>query len=74
MEGFVPASNHYLSVALTGKKPTVKKPTLLGIPIQVVQVASDHIEVSVHQDVYLDGQKREICWHYGGQPRSSKVL
>ena len=32
--------------------------------IQVVKVASDHIEVSVHEDVV--GKKRENCWHYGG--------
>ena len=30
---------------------------------QVVIVASDHIEVSINQDVVPNGEKREICWH-----------
>ena len=36
--------------------------------IQVVKFASasDHIEVSVHQDVVCNGEKREVSWHYGG--------
>ena len=57
--------NIILSVVL--KKPTVG-PTfkLLDIFIHVVKVASDDIEVSVHQDIVTitNGQKREICWHY----------
>ena len=58
--------------------------TLLGIEgttitggytlIQVVKVASDHLEVSaVHQDrscVVPNGQKRETRWHYDDRPRS----
>ena len=37
-----------------------------GSLMQVVQVASDHIEVAVHHDhsyVVPDGQQREVRWH-----------
>ena len=55
-----------------GEGPTLRR-VIEGITVtgghtlihwQVVKVASNHIEVSVHQDVV--GDKREICWHYGG--------
>ena len=59
------ASKNYL---ISGAQVTYcVGPTLLGILIQVViDVASDDIEVSVHQDVVSNGQKRENCWHYDG--------
>ena len=31
----------------------------------MVYVATDHIEVSVHQDVAPNSEKREIRWHPG---------